>query len=223
MIDASGDAIALLSGGLDSTVALALSLPKRNVRLGLFLDYGQRAHDSERASVLAVVNYYGIPFRETSVGWLEDLSPRGMQRGTADNDFALRDLDDVWIPNRNGVFLNTAAAFAESYGCRYVITGFNREEAEEFPDNSADYVEQVNRGFAFSTRNAVEVESPTLELNKREILLRGIEAGAPLSVIWSCYRSGGTMCGRCASCERLRVALDAVPADRRPVIEFEAS
>jgi len=217
-------AIALLSGGLDSTVALALALGTHDVRLVLFLDYGQRARDSERGSVLGVVNYYGLPFREIDISWLEDLSPHGMRVGKAvdGDDVQLRAMDDVWIPNRNGVFLNVAAAFAEKYSCEAVITGFNREEAAEFPDNSGDYVSRVNAGLEFSTRNQVRVQSPTLDLTKREILLKGIEVGAPLSVIWSCYRNGEKMCGACASCERLRVALDALPQADRPVIEFEA-
>ena len=48
-----------------------------------------------------------------------------------------------------------------AYDCRFVVTGFNREEAEEFPDNGAKYVEAVNRGFEFSTRNGVRIMSFT--------------------------------------------------------------
>jgi 7-cyano-7-deazaguanine synthase len=142
-------------------------------------------------------------------------------RAGAGGDEPLTDLNDTWIPNRNGVFINAAAAFAESYGCDTVVTGFNRDEAEEFPDNGRDYVERINGALALSTRNGVTVTSDTIDLGKREIILEGMEVGAPLSVIWSCYRSGERMCGRCASCRRLRLALIAVPADRRPVLEFE--
>jgi 7-cyano-7-deazaguanine synthase len=213
-------AVAVVSGGLDSVVSLAAGLDAHEVRLLLFFDYGQRACASERASVIAVASYYQLPLREVNVRWLGSLSPPGMRAGTKDAG-GLRTLDEVWIPNRNGVFLNVAAAFAESYGCDVVLTGFNREEAVEFPDNGPAYVARVNEALAYSTRNRVEVRSYTQDLDKREILWRGMELRAPLSLIWSCYRSGERMCGQCASCRRLRVALDAVPEERRPPIVFE--
>jgi 7-cyano-7-deazaguanine synthase len=221
-VNARKRAVAMVSGGLDSVVSLALGLESREVRLILFFDYGQRARVSERASTLAVASYYGLPLREIQLPWLEALAPAGM-RATAADDAGLITLDDVWVPNRNGVFINIAAAFAESYGCESVITGFNRDEAEEFPDNSRDYVERASGALALSTRSGVAVESFTIDLGKREILIEGMEVGAPLSAIWSCYRSGERMCGRCASCRRLKMALDAVPAEKRPVLEFDAS
>jgi len=68
----------------------------------------------------------------------------------------------------------------------------------------------------------VRVESFTLDLDKRAIIRLGLELKAPLSIVWSCYRSGERMCGRCASCARLRVAIDSLPPTDRPVIEFDA-
>lgn len=213
--------IALVSGGLDSLVSLARATREREVRLVLFFDYGQRARASERVSAMSAANYYGIPFEDVAIPWLEALAPAGM-RSAGGEAASLRTLDDVWIPNRNGVFVNIAAAYAEGRGCDSVVTGFNREEAEEFPDNSAEYMARVNAALAMSTRNAVRVESFTIDLAKREIIRLGMQLKAPLSIVWSCYRSGERMCGECASCARLRAALDSLPADDRPVIEFAA-
>jgi 7-cyano-7-deazaguanine synthase len=218
--------IALVSGGLDSIVSLARAVKERSVETVMFFDYGQRARESERISSMSAANYYGLPFQDVDVRWLESLSPPGMQLSSApdrrqEKTDALRSLDEVWIPNRNGVFVNIAAAFAERYACDTLVTGFNREEAVEFPDNSNEYVERVNRALELSTRNRVRVESFTIDLDKRAILRLGIELRAPLSVVWSCYRSGERMCGRCASCARLRGALDSLPSSERPVIEFE--
>jgi 7-cyano-7-deazaguanine synthase len=218
--EAKTRAVAMVSGGLDSVVSLALARAVLDVRLVLFFDYGQRSRESERVSVMNVASYYGLPMREIALPWLTSLMPPGMRLG-ASGDEPLTEIDDVWVPNRNGVFVNVAAAVAESYGYGTVVTGFNRDEAAEFPDNGREYVDRANRALSLSTRTGVTLESFTLDMGKREILIEGMDASAPLSVIWSCYRSGERMCGRCASCRRLRVALDAVPARRRPVLEFE--
>jgi 7-cyano-7-deazaguanine synthase len=216
-------AVALVSGGLDSVVSLALADREFEVRLVLFFDYGQRARSSERASVVAAAGYYGLPIEEVDLKWLGGLSPAAMResrRGEPAGGDALDSLEDVWIPNRNGVFLNVAASYAEKYGCGVVIAGFNREEAEEFPDNTPQFVAAVNEALRYSTLRSVEVRSYLRDLSKREILRRGLEISAPLSVIWSCYRSGEQMCGTCVSCLRLRSAIDSLPAGDKPQIEF---
>jgi 7-cyano-7-deazaguanine synthase len=222
MISGMHRSVALVSGGLDSVVSLAKAREETDVRLVLFADYGQRSAARERGAVVGVATFYGLPYAEVDLGWMRDLSPEGMRSGAAGEEKPprLETLDDVWVPNRNGLLLNAAAAYAESYGCDLVVTGFNREEAEEFPDNGADYVIAANKAFEYSTRNGVRVASYTLDLGKREIVALGIELRAPLSLVWSCYDAGEKMCGRCASCRRLKVALDAQPSAKRPVIEF---
>lgn len=216
--------VALVSGGLDSLVSLAQAVRERDVRVVMFFDYGQRAGASERVSVINAASYYDLPFQEVDLRWLRSLAPRGMRDDAEPEDEfdRLDTLTDVWIPNRNGVFVNVAAAWAESFGCDTVVTGFNREEAEEFPDNSRDYMERVNSGLELSTQNRVRVESFTIDLDKREIIRLGRSLKTPLSILWSCYRSGERMCGRCASCRRLVAAVASLPPDERPVLEFEA-
>jgi 7-cyano-7-deazaguanine synthase len=217
-------AIVLASGGLDSTVALAQAHRELEVRMVLFIDYGQRAGEREREAVISIASYYGLPFRQIDMPWLATTAPEGMRAASVDGKKPELDgLDTVWVPNRNGVFLNTAAAFAEAYDCATVVAGFNREEAREFPDNSADYVDRINRAFELSTRKRVVVESPTIDLDKREILILGAELHAPLDHIWSCYQAGESMCGVCASCRRLVAAMTSLPPDARPRVHFQAS
>jgi len=217
-------AVALVSGGLDSVVSLAQAADVMDVRLVLFFDYGQKALDRERNAVLGAVNYYDHPLREVRLDWLAPLMPAGMrpQEPAAGHEPVLDTLDDVWIPNRNGVFLNIGAAFAEAYGCDYVVTGFNREEAAEFPDNGAEYVSRVNAGLELSTRSRLRILSFTQDMDKPRILELGVRLGAPLSVVWSCYHGRQRMCGRCGSCKRLKSALSEVGEDMRPPLEFES-
>jgi len=226
-------AVALVSGGLDSLVSLAEAHAEMEVRLVLFADYGQRAIAREREAAMSAATFYQLPFMEVDIGWLRSLAPESMRsnesltsggkrfsHSLSGERLKLDAVDDVWIPNRNGVLLNVAAAFAENLRCGLVVTGFNREEACDFPDNRAEYVSAVNRGLEFSTRSGVRVVSFIQDLDKRGILELGIELKAPLGLIWSCYDGGEAMCGRCGSCKRLKAAIESLPTDSRPHIRF---
>ncbi|MCB0404335.1 MAG: 7-cyano-7-deazaguanine synthase QueC [Bdellovibrionales bacterium] len=210
-------AIVLLSGGLDSSVALALSLRKQTIKLALHINYGQRAARSEALHAAAVAEFLGVPFRVLELPWFESFDSGLL--GTAEIPSPSRtDLDDlntsqqtaraVWVPNRNGIFIEIAAGFAEQYGADYVIVGFNREEAQTFSDNSQAYVEALNQALRYSTANGVRIVSPTAHMDKVEIVETALSIKFPLELLWSCYFSTKKMCGACESCMRLKRALE---------------
>jgi 7-cyano-7-deazaguanine synthase len=212
-------AVALVSGGLDSTVALAMACEKYRVEALLFFDYSQRAAAEERQSVEALARHYHLELMRIELPWLERVSGSALMRGGDEPpDVQGASLDDpsharaVWVENRNGVFISIAAAVAASNGCDIVITGFNAEEAGSFPDNSQGFVESVNAYLALGTSRRVEVVSPTIRMTKRDIVHEGIRLGIPWRMIWSCYRDGGVMCGRCESCMRLKRAVAGTEA-----------
>ena len=210
-------AVALLSGGLDSSVAMALAIKEgTQVILALTVDYGQRAAGAESDHARRIARHFGVSHRTGQLPWFRDIGRGGLFDGrdlpepTATDlncsQFTSQSAKAVWVPNRNGVLIEMASAFAESLGAEAVIVGFNLEEAATFPDNSKDYMHAVSRALAYSTANQVEVISPTASLDKREIVARGKEMQFPFDLIWSCYVSGDRMCGRCESCMRLKRA-----------------
>ncbi len=109
---------------------------------------------------------------------------------------------NVWVPNRNGLMANVAAAFAEAMDCGYIIAGFNAEEAATFPDNSPEFVDSINRAFSYSTLNGVRLISPVLEMDKVAIVKEAVRVQAPLVLSWSCYQGEEKPCGSCESCVR---------------------
>jgi 7-cyano-7-deazaguanine synthase len=215
-------ALALLSGGLDSTVAAALHRARGGeVALGLFVDYGQRAARPERAAAEAVAAALGFPLMVAAVPLLAAITDTALvsrDRPLPQPDPARLDADAqatadaVWVPNRNGVLVNLAAAVAEARGLQAVIVGFNAEEGATFPDNTARFVGALNACLQDSTRGRVQVICPTLALTKADLLAAGLAAGAPVHLAWSCYEGGERPCGRCESCRRRERAESAVTA-----------
>jgi len=197
--------VAILSGGLDSTVSLAVAARKMEVVLALTFDYGQRAALRERRASAAIARHYRIPHRVIAVPWLAGLTGTALVNRKAAlprHEMSERSAKAVWVPNRNGVFIEIAAAHAESAGATRLITGFNREEAATFPDNSKAYVGAVNRALSYSTANGVRVVSYTIDLDKKQIVRLGRKLRAPIARVWPCYEGGRTWCGSCESCLR---------------------
>jgi len=212
--------LALLSGGLDSTVALAMGYREYDPVKALFFDYGQIAAENERKASSEIASRFGMEFEIIELPWLGALSSSYIIGKDAANRLSQSaGVPDLWVENRNGIFLNVAAAWAVSCGCSVVIAGFNREEAEEFPDNSPEYLEAVNRALDLGERSGVRVESPTVSLDKNEIVREGINLGVPWELIWSCYCGGELMCGKCDSCLRLKNAVAGTEVE--DVIRFE--
>jgi len=208
-------AIGLFSGGLDSAVSIALALRRGvRVKLLLFFDYGQKAGQAELKAVRSFARYWKIPYQVVRLEWLGKLSsdcaltnpgkkiPQLRPADLGNRRRLLKTAEAVWVPNRNGLFINIAAAFAEVMEANYIITGFNREEARTFPDNSSGFIKSINRTFRWGTRNRVRVVSYTSNLDKQGIMKAGKRLGLPLEKTWSCYAGGNKPCGKCESCLR---------------------
>lgn len=209
--------VVLLSAGLDSTVNLYEAHRATQVVLALTFDYGQRAASSEITSAQALTNRLNIPHRVVELPFFKDWGTSSLIDGKRDvprgKDVQIDHLQtsqttarSVWVPNRNGVFLNIAAGFAEALGASLVVPGFNLEEAQTFPDNSSEFLKKTTEALALSTSNHTRAHCYTTQMNKTEIVQRGKALGVEFSMIWPCYFAGVTWCGECESCQRSRRA-----------------
>jgi len=212
--------VTLLSGGLDSVVATSSANREHEIVLALTFDYGQYAAPREIAAAQQIAKTLNIQHAVIALPWLEQIThsalvadegqiPSTDPQSLDDPQAAAATAQAVWVPNRNGIFLNIAAAYCEALDCAGIVCGFNAEEATSFPDNSHEFMQAAEECFAYSTQYGLQVISPTVELNKSQIVKLGYEIGAPLHLIWSCYRGGDSHCWSCPSCVRLRRALES--------------
>ncbi|MCA8977268.1 MAG: 7-cyano-7-deazaguanine synthase QueC [Planctomycetes bacterium] len=209
-------AIATLSGGLDSAIAAALHREQSGCDLQrcLFFDYGQRARVRELGAAEALAQRWQVPLQVIAMPWLGELAARSGSAlmpgqepppvGTIACPGDQSSARAVWVPARNAVFVSVAAAFAEAFGAEVVVTGFNREEAATFADNSAEFVAAAETFLGLGTRTGVRVISPTLTMDKNGIVAAARRLGFGADDFWSCYEGGAQPCGRCESCLRSR-------------------
>ncbi len=205
-------AVALLSSGMDSVVAATLVAREGELELALTFDYGQRAAVREAEYAARVCEALGVAHRVLKLEWLAEITTTALVDTSRslpelgdeelDSEAAHESAKQVWVPNRNGVFVNIGASFAEAHGCEAVVVGFDAEEAATFPDNSREYVEAATRALRYSTLSGVRVHAPLVGMSKPEIARLGLEIGAPLEWSWSCYTGGEKPCLRCESCRR---------------------
>lgn len=203
--------IILLSGGLDSVVALGCAIEEYNIDLALTFDYGQKSAEQEIIASQKVANYYGIKHKVVPLDWLKNITKTALVDKESEipdsNTETLESAASVWVPNRNSLFLNIAASYADAMGYNYIIFGANKDEAKTFPDNTEEFRKQITKLFRTSTLIKPVVIAPLINCSKGDIVKIAIEKLVPLELVRSCYGSGETHCGKCASCKHLKRAL----------------
>lgn len=210
-------AIILLSGGLDSVVSLADEINKLDFKLALTFDYGQKSFEKEYNSSKQIAKYYNIKHECIKLDWLKNITTTSLVSNNLVPEIDTDKLDNkeitadsmknVWVPNRNGLFINIAAAYADSFGYDYIVIGANKEEAATFSDNSKKFIEDITKSLETSTNKKVKVLAPLIDCNKDEIVKKALELKVPLKYINSCYNNTKKHCGKCESCNRLKRAL----------------
>jgi 7-cyano-7-deazaguanine synthase len=201
--------LVVLSGGLDSTVCLALAANDEHPSeplVALTFDYGQR-HRVELARAARVAEYYGADHLVVRL----DASAWG---GSALTDEAI-DVPDAggpdgipvtYVPARNLIFLSIATGVAEARNLEIVSLGVNALDYSGYPDCRPEFVDSFRATSALATKRGVdgepvEIRTPLVDKTKADIVRLGVDLGAPLELTWSCYRGEGDRpCGTCDAC-----------------------
>ncbi len=226
-VEAQGNAVVLLSGGLDSATVLAIARAEGWNCHALTVRYGQR-HDIEiqRARRLAAsrgVGEHRIVNLDLA-GWggsaLTGDGPiphggpppeRGALGGPPepDNHSGAR-IPTTYVPARNTVMLSLALAWAEVLNARAIFLGVSAVDYSGYPDCRPAFIEAFQSLAAVATRAGLEgtapqIRAPLINKSKAETIRWGLALGLDYGQTWSCYDPlpGDRPCGKCDSC-RLR-------------------
>jgi 7-cyano-7-deazaguanine synthase len=205
-------AVILLSGGLDSTTALAVAKVQGYQPYALSFRYGQR-HLAELDAASRVAKTLGV--KEHLIAQI-DLRRFGGSALTSDLQVpkgraaaAMAEAIPVtYVPARNTVFLSFALAWAEVLGASDIFIGVNALDYSGYPDCRPEYIQAYEQMANLATKAAVEgrqklrIQAPLIHLSKGEIIRKGLELGVDYALTSSCYdpSPAGQPCGQCDSC-----------------------
>jgi 7-cyano-7-deazaguanine synthase len=220
-----GLAIVVLSGGLDSCVTTAIANAEYTTAL-LHVRYSQRTQAREYRSFYDIARFYKVPEGRILVTKLDYLKKIGGSSLTdssisAEDSKANDNIPITYVPFRNTHLLSIAVSWAEVIKAEKIFIGAVEQDSPDYPDCRAEYYDAFNRLVEVGTKpsTSIKVITPLLNMNKSEIVKKGIELNAPLHLTWSCYDNNDRACGRCQSCIlRLKAFKDAGVKDKIPYV-----
>lgn len=205
--------VTLLSGGMDSTVALAREVAHHRARLALSVDYGQR-HRKELVAAARIAASLGVEHEVLDMtGWGRLLVGSALTDpavAVPHGHYAAPSMVLTIVPNRNATLLMAAAGMALANDCDEVVIAVHAGDHPVYPDCRPSFIIAANHALELATERKVKISAPFMERTKTDIATMSVQYSAPLHLSWSCYEGGQRHCGRCGTCvERIEAFLDA--------------
>lgn len=201
-------ALVLLSGGLDSAVALYMARREGYDCHCLLFDYGQR-HRAELSAAKRIAKKSGSPFTVVKLKLHHEGSSLTDRRDNIPLDRDSRQIErggipSTYVPARNTIFLSIAASFAEAEKAGAIFIGAHHDDSSGYPDCRKEYISAFRRVIRLGTKagleGALELKAPLISKSKKEIIKLGIKLRAPIELTRSCYSGTIKPCRRCDSC-----------------------
>ncbi|MBI4595594.1 MAG: 7-cyano-7-deazaguanine synthase QueC [Candidatus Tectomicrobia bacterium] len=205
--------VVLCSGGLDSTITMAMAKSQGFEIYALSFDYGQR-HRVELESAIKVSQALNV--REHLIMKIDMRAIGGSALTGSSQVPKNRSREEIsgnipitYVPARNTVFLSLALAWAEALEAEDIFIGVNALDYSGYPDCRPEYIEAFQTMANLATKAGVEgrmkliIHTPLISCTKAAIIKKGLELGIDFSLTHSCYDPSeeGASCGRCDSCQ----------------------
>ena len=204
----SNKALVLLSGGLDSSVVLSVCQDKGYDIYAISFDYGQR-HKVEleyakfQATFFNCISHEVFKMEFYGGSALTDDIKVPKNR---DSHSMSKDIPVTYVPSRNIVFLSFASGYAECHNIDNIFIGVNAIDYSGYPDCRKNFINNFEKLINKSTKKGLEgnkfkINTPLINLSKKDIIKLGHKNGVDFSMTSSCYSPKlKKNCGVCDSC-----------------------
>lgn len=207
--------VAVLSGGMDSTAAIAHARAEgHEVVHAIHFQYGSKHNGRELARATMVALHFGVPLSVVGLDFVakhfkSDLLETGGE--VPEGHYADENMKRTVVPFRNGIMLAIATGFAESLEADAVMLGNHAGDHAIYPDCRSTFTNAMSNAMLWGTYKGVKLYTPFLEMSKADIAKRGVELNVPFEITWSCYKGGAVHCGKCGTCVERIEAFRGLP------------
>ncbi len=203
-------AVAVYSGGMDSTVMLRSMLESGvTVKGALSIDYGQK-HRKEIEAAREICEELGVKHQVADLRGIASLFGHS---GLTDSETKVPEghyeevsMKQTVVPNRNMILISVATAWAITEEAEAVAYAAHSGDHAIYPDCREAFASALDQAIQLCDWSSVWLYRPFVNLSKREIVVEGSRLGAPLSKTWSCYKGEALHCGKCGTCIERREA-----------------
>lgn len=220
--------VAVLSGGLDSSVMTMLLVEKYGPDkvLALSYNYGQK-QALELLCAARLCELLGVDHKIFNLGILGEIA-KPISANISGTDVAMPSIKDVlgdpqpktYVPFRNLILLSLTMAQAEASNASHVFTGLQVHDEYGYWDTTQRFVDSINAVAEQNRTHKVKVVAPFSHLSKyQEIkICKELRLEYLLLNTLTCYNPNeeGESCGRCPSCSE-RIANFAKAGLKDPV------
>ena len=213
-------AIVLLSGGMDSSVTLALAMREHEV-YPLHVNYRHKTEKRELQSFKKLVSFYRLKMPLiVDVDYLRNIGGSSLFDESIELEHGKPKAGEIpasYVPFRNTHLLAIAVSYAEVKEASSIFIGVVEQDSSGYPDCRVEYIEAFNNLVRVGSKagDKIKVYAPLIRMNKREIVEMGAKLKVPFQYTWSCYTGNNVACGECQSCYlRLKAFAEAGVKDR---------
>lgn len=205
MIKKNKTAIVLVSGGMDSALTAAFAFKEYKLSF-LHVNYGQKTQKRELKAFNDIADYYKVEKKlVVDIGYLKAIGGSSLtdeKIKISKGNIKSKNIPSSYVPFRNANLLAIATSWAEVIKAEKIFIGAVEEDASGYPDCRKKFFDSYNKMINLGTKpdTKIEIVTPIIGFNKREIVLKSLELKSPLHLTWSCYKYNDVACGVCDSC-----------------------
>lgn len=189
--------VALLSGGLDSSLVVHLMAKEGYEIYPLFINYGQLNINKECRAATLLCSKIGTKTLE-----ILDIQDYGRLIPSGLTNEALHIVKDAFLPGRNALFLLCAAAYAYSIGVQNITIGLLNSSDSIFPDQTKEFLASMQQLICTSISPGIKIIAPLSTFFKTDV----IKLAKDENIIntYSCHAGGDSPCGKCIACKEFK-------------------